>query len=166
MMSQPDMTPDDLLKWNDATAANWRDLVNTNPAILQLPSDIRDAKTVGQVLQHIAAVELRFAQRLAAQPESDYNDVRYGTGDEVYATHAQALDILRMLLADKTYDWAVEFDFNTITLGRIRASRQAVFLHALMHSIRHYAQLATLVRQHGFKPGWPMDYLYLTAKRV
>jgi uncharacterized damage-inducible protein DinB len=33
-----------------------------------------------------------------------------------------------------------------------------------MHSIRHYAQLATLVRQHGFQPTWPMDYLFTAAQ--
>ncbi len=166
MLSQPDMTPDNLLQWNEITAVKWRGFVNTNPAILTIPSDIREAKTVGQVLQHVSAVELRFAQRLAAQPESDYADVAYGTGDEIYATHTRALDLIRTLLADPAYDWSVEFDFNTITAGRIRASRQAVFIHALMHSIRHYAQLATLVRQHGFKPNWPMDYLYLAAQKI
>jgi len=35
-----------------------------------------------------------------------------------------------------------------------------------MHSIRHYAQLATLARQNGFKPDWPMDYLYMNFHQV
>jgi hypothetical protein len=35
-----------------------------------------------------------------------------------------------------------------------------------MHGIRHYAQLATLVRQHGVAPDWPMDYLFMGARRA
>ena len=51
----------------------------------------------------------------------------------------------------------------TITMGKLKAPRKTImFLHALMHSIRHYAQLATLARQNGFKPDWAMDYLYMS----
>jgi len=41
-----------------------------------------------------------------------------------------------------------------------------VLFHALLHGIRHYAQLATLVRQHGIKPEWPMDYLFMGMERA
>jgi uncharacterized damage-inducible protein DinB len=39
-------------------------------------------------------------------------------------------------------------------------------VHLTLHSMRHYAQLATLVRQQGFKTTWPMDYLFTAAERV
>jgi uncharacterized damage-inducible protein DinB len=48
----------------------------------------------------------------------------------------------------------------------MRASRKTIFFHAMLHSIRHYAQLATLVRQRGIKPDWPMDYLIMGAERI
>ncbi len=160
-MSGLNLTGEDLLKWNDLTARKWRDFVTANPALLAVPCDIRDSTTVGQTLQHIVAVELRYAQRLAALPESDYADVKYGSGDEILATHDQAMALLRGVLDDPAYDWAQDIEFMTITAGRIKTSRKAVFIHAVMHSIRHYAQLATLARQHGFKPDWPMDYLYM-----
>ena len=51
-------------------------------------------------------------------------------------------------------------------MGLARASRKTVFFHAMMHSIRHYAQLATLVRQHGFKTSFPMDYLAMDIEKV
>jgi uncharacterized damage-inducible protein DinB len=38
--------------------------------------------------------------------------------------------------------------------------------HALLHSVRHYGQLATLARQHGVAPDWPMDYLFMDMERV
>ncbi len=155
---------DDLLTWNDTSARKWRDFTNANPALLALPCDIRDAATAAHLLQHIVAVELRYAQRLAGQPETDYANVPCDTADQIFTTHTSALDLLCPLLADPAYDWNSEIEFNTITAGRIRASRRGVLVHALMHSIRHYAQLATLVRQHGFKPDWPMDFLFIAAK--
>ncbi len=155
---------EDLLTWNDTSARRWRDFTSANPALLALPCDIRDSGTAAHLLQHIVAVELRYAQRLAGQPETDYANVPCDTAEEIFQTHQRALDMLQLLLADPAYDWNAEIEFNTITAGRLRASRQTVLVHALMHSIRHYAQLATLVRQHGFQPGWPMDFLMIGAK--
>jgi uncharacterized damage-inducible protein DinB len=164
-MSDLNLSGEELLKWNDLTARKWRDFVTANPALLAVSCDIRDSATVGQALQHIVAVELRYAQRLAALPESDYADVKFGSGDEILATHDQAVALLRGVLADPAYDWEQEIEFVTITAGKLKASHKTIFVHAVMHSIRHYAQLATLARQHGFKPDWPMDYLYMGMGR-
>jgi uncharacterized damage-inducible protein DinB len=160
-MSELSITGEDLLTWNDITAHKWRDFVTANPRLLSVPCDIRETATVGQLLQHIVAVELRFAQRLKGLPETDYADVPYRTGDEILSTHNHALAIVRIVMADPDYDWEKEIEFVTITAGKIKASRKSIFLHLLMHSIRHYAQLATLARQNGFRPDWPMDYLYM-----
>jgi uncharacterized damage-inducible protein DinB len=165
-MSDLNLSGEELLKWNDLTARKWRDLIAANPALLAVPCDIRDSATVGQALQHIVGVELRYAQRLAALPESDFADVKYGSGDEILATHDQAVALLRGVLADPAYDWEREIEFVTITAGKLKASRKTIFVHAVMHSIRHYAQLATLARQHGFSPDWQMDYLMMGATRV
>ena len=165
-MSELNLTGEEMLAWNDLTARKWRDLVTEHPELLAVHCDIRDSATVGQALQHIVAVELRYAQRLAALPESDYASVKYGSGDEILATHDQAMTLFRGVLADPAYDWTPEIEFVTISAGKIKASRKTVFVHAVMHGIRHYAQLATLARQHGFKPGWQMDYLMMGASRV
>ena len=61
---------------------------------------------------------------------------------------------------DQTF-WEKLIDLATRSSGEMRASRHVVFVHSLMHSVRHYAQLATLVRQHGFKPEWAMDFLFM-----
>jgi uncharacterized damage-inducible protein DinB len=165
-MSELALTGEELMAWNDTTARKWADFVNLHPALLEVPCDIRDAATVGQLLQHIVAVELRYAQRLAGQVETEYSAVPYGTGDEILATHDHAMALLRGVMADPNFDWSQEVEFQTITAGRLRSKRKTIFVHALMHSIRHYAQLATLARQHGVKPGWGMDYLMMDAKPV
>ncbi|HEX4156310.1 MAG TPA: DinB family protein [Acidobacteriaceae bacterium] len=155
-----------LLAWNDATATHWRDFLLANPPILTLPSDIRNSATVADTLQHIVAVELRYAQRLAALPESPYEDIPKDSADALFATHTRAFALIHERLADPAFDWSTELTFDTITLGRLRASRETILLHLTLHSIRHYAQLATLVRQHSFTPTWPMDYLFAAAHRA
>jgi hypothetical protein len=51
-------------------------------------------------------------------------------------------------------------------MGPAHSTRKTIFFHALLHGIRHYAQLATIVRRHDIKPGRPMDYLFMDIARV
>jgi uncharacterized damage-inducible protein DinB len=62
-------------------------------------------------------------------------------------------------LADETLDWEESLEATTISTGKHRATKRVMLAHALLHGIRHYAQLATLVRQHGIKPDWQMDFI-------
>ncbi len=153
-----------LILWNNKSAQHWFDFLIANPGLMDVSSDIGRATTVAQLFQHIVAVELRYAQRLASQPESDYVDVPFDSPEAIFATHTRALELIHPLLADPTYDWFHEIEFQTISAGRLRASRRAILIHLLMHSIRHYAQLATLARTHGFKPTFPGDFLFVDAK--
>jgi uncharacterized damage-inducible protein DinB len=160
-MSELNITGEDLLAWNDVNARKWRDFVTLHPLLLTAPCDIREATSAGQLLQHIVAVELRYAQRLKDLPETHYADVPFRTGDEILDTHNHAMAIVRILLADPDYDWGKEIEFTTISAGKMKSTRKSIFIHLMMHGMRHYAQLATLARQNGFKPDWPMDYLYM-----
>jgi uncharacterized damage-inducible protein DinB len=161
-MNSPSLTAEDLLAWNDATAESWHALASEHPSLLQIPCDIHNSTTVGQLLQHMVAAELRYAERLSDSPATDYASIPFATADEIFATHQRALEILKNLLLDSEFDWSREIEFPTLTAGRRRATRKAVFQHALLHSIRHYAQLATLARQHGIRPA-PADYLLLAS---
>ena len=161
-MNSPSLSAEDLLAWNNATAESWHALASANPSLLQIPCDIHNSTTVGQLLQHIVAAELRYAERLSDAPATDYASIPFATADDIFATHRLALVILNDLLRDPEFDWNREIEFPTLTAGKRRATRKAVFQHALLHSIRHYAQLATLARQHGIRPA-PSDYLLLAS---
>jgi len=164
-MSLPALSAEEMLAWNDRTAQTWRQLVEEHPEVLAVPCDVYGVSTVGQLLQHVVAVETRYAQRLARTAETPYEAIPYGNAAEIFGAHEAAMEIIRAELA-KGGDWDARMEFQTLTMGRARASRKTIFFHALMHSIRHYAQLATLVRQHGFKPAFPMDYLLMGIERV
>jgi uncharacterized damage-inducible protein DinB len=164
-LTTPALTAEELLAWNDKTAQNWHKLIDEHPEILAISCDVYGVKSVGQLLQHIVAVETRYAQRLAAIEETPYEAIPCDTGASIFTAHAAAMRAFRTELA-KGGDWDAKFEFQTLTMGRARASRKTVLFHALLHGIRHYAQLATLVRQHGFKPAWPMDYLMMGIERA
>ena len=121
--------------------------------------------TVGALLQHIVAVELRYAEQLNGLPPSDYAQIPFDSADAIYATHQRAAALVRDLIASNI-DWDEKFNYVTRSMGPARSSRKTILFHSLLHSIRHYAQLATLVRQHGIKPGWQMDYLMMDFERV
>lgn len=160
-MSIPTLSADEVLAWLDKTSGEWQSLLEQHPELLQVQCDIAGAVTVGGVLQHIVAVELRYAERLAGLTPTDYGKIEFDCGASIYATHQKAIELFRKELARTGVDWNERIDFVTRSLGPASATRRAVLFHAMLHSIRHYAQLATLVRQAGVKPGWPMDYLFM-----
>ncbi len=164
-MAQPVLTAEEVLAWLEMTSNKWRALIEEHPEILNLPCDVMGVGTVGGLLQHIVAVELRYADQLSGLPPTEYAAIPFDSAEAIYATHERAVKMFRELLASDL-DWDGKFDFVTRSMGPMRASRKTILFHALMHAIRHYAQLATLVRQHGIKPGWQMDYLMMGVERA
>jgi uncharacterized damage-inducible protein DinB len=161
----PALTANEILAWLERTSTGWKDLIIAHPELLAFPCDVMGVSTVAGLLQHIVAVELRYAEQLNGLPPTDYAAIPFDSADAIYATHTRAVGLLRQQLASSV-DWDEKIDFLTRSMGPARASRKTILVHALMHSIRHYAQLATLVRQHGIKPGWQMDYLLMGMERI
>jgi len=162
-MGQPMLTADEMLAWLEMTSTKWRALIEEHPEILEIPCDVMGVGTVARLLQHIVAVELRFGEQLSGLPATEYAAIPFDSAAAIYATHERAMRLLGTLLAGDG-DWDARFEFVTRSMGTMRSSRKTVLFHALLHGMRHYAQLATLVRQHGIKPGWQMDYLMMDAE--
>lgn len=154
------LSGEELLAWGDATFIRWMELVNRHPEILRLPCDVYGVADVNGLLHHIVAVELRYAQRLCGEAETSYGDIPADVAG-MEAAHAGMLQRVRGLLADATFDWEQVIPFQTRSMGVLQASRRTVLNHTVLHGIRHYAQMAMLVRQGGIAPGWPMDYLFM-----
>jgi uncharacterized damage-inducible protein DinB len=155
----------ELLEWVDKISSNWKRLIAAHPEVLQFPCDIRETTSVAQLLQHIVAVELRYAERLSGRAETPYELVPYDSVEAIYKSHETAMDLLRPLLDREEAFWETELEFQTRSAGTLRAKRKTILVHLLTHSIRHYAQLATLTRQHGVAADFPMDYIFMGARR-
>ena len=164
-MSEPVLTAQEVLKWNEATSNYWRKFLADNPAILSIPCDIANTKTIAELLHHIVAVELRWAERIARIPETPFEQVSQDSIEALYATHDKAIALLKQALA-ADIDWNQTIEFTTRSYGAMHGSLKTIYFHGTMHSIRHYAQLSTLVRQHGYKPAWLGDYLMMGVERI
>lgn len=159
-MNEPSLSANDLIAWLEKTSTGWRNLLTAHPELLAMHCDITGVQTVAQLLQHIVAVELRYSERLADLPVSDYANIPFDSVQSLYATHDRAIALLRQVLASNI-DWNATIEFTTRAMGPARSKRKTMLFHTLFHGIRHYAQLATLARQHGIKPDWSMDYFLM-----
>ncbi|HEX3966724.1 MAG TPA: DinB family protein [Edaphobacter sp.] len=164
-MTQPALSAEEVIAWNEQTATGWRQLLANHPELLNQPCDIAGTKTVAELLQHIVAAQLRYAERLADLPMTDYASIPFDSVESIYAVHDRAIKILRQLITSDI-DWNESIDYVTRSMGSLRSDRKTILFHALLHGIRHYAQLASLIRQCGVKPGQPMDYLFMHAEFV
>ena len=155
---------DDLLGYSARLASEWRTWFAENPAALDLPCDIMQSGSVRLLVQHIFAVELRYAQRLAGLPASNYEDLPRASFEAMFAIHEEAAGLYRSQLAVADEAWLEEIvEMQTRSGGLMRASRRSYVAHALLHGSRHWAQIATVVRQAGFSSiGW-QDYLAFKA---
>jgi uncharacterized damage-inducible protein DinB len=156
----PVLTAEDLIAWLETTSTGWRRLLSGHPELLFQPCDVAGVRTVGELLQHIVAVELRYVQRVSGLPVSDYADVPFDSVESIYATHDRAMALLQPLLRPDI-DWNATIEFTTRATGSARSKRKTILFHTLLHSIRHYAQLATLACRQGVKPDWSMDYFFM-----
>ena len=116
-MTQPILTAEEVLAWNEKTAQNWRQLLTSHPELLTQPCDIAGTKNVAELLQHIVAVELRYAERLAGLPVSDYATIPFDSVESIYATHDRAIVLFQQLLTSDI-DWAESVEFPTRTMGQ------------------------------------------------
>ncbi len=104
-MSDLSLSGSEVLQWADESAAKWFALMEEQPEILALPCDIMNVQSVAQLMQHIVAVELRFAQRLIGHEITPYEQIPYGSVAKIAATHKQAHALFEELLKQPDYDW-------------------------------------------------------------
>jgi uncharacterized damage-inducible protein DinB len=60
-------------------------------------------------------------------------------------------------------DWNKTISFKTLSVGQMSASKRKCFVHALLHGMRHWAQLATALRQRGSQAEWHHDFMFTKA---
>jgi uncharacterized damage-inducible protein DinB len=152
----------ELLAANEAETGKWRKWFDEQPAsVLDVPLSIALAKNVREFLLHIFAVELRYAERLQGLPVTAYETLPAENVADLFAVGEKAGGMYREYLAKVSdEDLAAVIEFPTRTAGIFRASKRKIFLHAMLHGVRHWAQLATALREAGCPTNWGKDFLY------
>jgi uncharacterized damage-inducible protein DinB len=151
----------ELLDWNERETQKWRDwFARQDASMLDLPMRIAQTKNVREFLLHIFAVELRYAQRLNDEEVTSYEALPTETVADLFGIGDRARAGLRGYLANVTDDELKSVqEFPTRTAGTLRASERKMFAHAMLHSVRHWAQLATALREAGHATDWGKDFL-------
>jgi uncharacterized damage-inducible protein DinB len=116
--------------------------------------------TVGGLVLHIFGVELRYAQRLLGQRVTNWEEFTQITIEEVFelGEHARGL-LVQFLTTAPEEELDKVLTFETMTAGTVTASKYMITSNIFMHDIRHWAQIATVLRQNGFVDQWSHDML-------
>ncbi len=154
-----------LAAYVDLETERWRQwFEDAPPAVLDLPLGPGAVGTIRTLIKHVFAVELRYAQRLVGLPVSAYEELADDTPEALWRIHESAAALRDRYLresAPEALDAVLVSD--TRKLGRIEARAHTVVVHTLMHGIRHWAQIATVLRQHAHGELWEHDWLVSPA---
>jgi uncharacterized damage-inducible protein DinB len=150
-----------ILGYNKFLADSWRAWFERNPTALNAPCDIMNTGSVRQLVKHIFAVELRYAEQLNGRRPPEYDDLPHDSLEDLYAIRSRASNSINEFL-DAANEHALDevVEIKTRSAGVLSASRRTVFIHAMTHATRHWAQLATLTRHAGYPSIGYQDYLF------
>jgi uncharacterized damage-inducible protein DinB len=154
----------ELLDYTSGEAERWHVWLSGHPEAIDTPFAEGRTATVRGVIQHIFAVERRYADRLLGDSVTPYKEINAESVDTLFAAGIDARERLsRYIASASTTDLARRLEFQTISAGTQSASARKVVAHTLLHSARTWAQVATVLRQHGLATDWPHDLLFSDA---
>ena len=154
-----------LLEVTSTEHHRWRDWFLEHPKAWAIPFATGRMATIGGLVLHIFGVELRYAQRLLDQEVTAWEEFRQTSVDEVFELGDNARGQLVHFLTtapEKELDRILTFQ--TLTAGTISASKYKIASNIFLHDIRHWGQIATVLRQNGFVDQWPHDMLLSDIK--
>ncbi len=163
-MSLVALTCEEMLADFESTVERWRVFFEKNPAALTVPCDVAASKNVGELVWHIYVTSIRHSQRLLGEPVAPFDQGRSAELATLQALAMQAIGNLQRFLEASNEQTLNEIFEYTIRSGAVlRSSRRKLYIHIYVHAVRHWAQIATLLRQHDLKPDWQLDFLMSTA---
>jgi uncharacterized damage-inducible protein DinB len=158
------LSPEELLGFCSEEHQRWRRWFQNNPQALDFPTDIARTTKVRELVLHIALVELRYSERMLNKEVTPYEGISTDDVDRLFDIAKEAEENFRAFCktaADS--DWNQVLTFPTRSAGALTASKRKMFVHSLLHGMRHWAQLSTLLRQRGLTQDWQHDFLMSTV---
>jgi uncharacterized damage-inducible protein DinB len=110
-----------------------------------------DNQTVGDVIKHIFSAEKRYIERLSDQPLTDTASIPNDSFEAIFEFGRKSRQSLKDFVDGfSAANWDVLKDFEFVGWS-LKATPRKILIHVLTHEIRHWAQIATLLRLNGFK---------------
>jgi uncharacterized damage-inducible protein DinB len=107
--------------------------------------------TIGQIVRHIFSAEKLYVERMNDRPLTDTSVVPTDDVDALFAFGRESRAALRRFIATLPADQLdVARDLTIVKITR-RLTPRKILVHVVLHEIRHWAQLATLLRLQGMK---------------
>jgi uncharacterized damage-inducible protein DinB len=147
----------ELLAYTEHENHRWKEWFREHPQAITLPCDIAGGPTVHELLLHVFVTDLYFAHRVSGLELPDFKALPHATLDELFAIGEAAAGKFRKFM-DIAYpkDWDEVF---SLGFADRTASKRKMMTQALLHGVHHRAQLASLLRQQGFKQDWIHDII-------
>ena len=156
----------DLLRYNESEALKWRAWLESQPpALLDLPfgNPAQRMGNVREMIWHILITEWVYACVLNGEPFEGWDEFQRDSIADLFAIGEEARAGLQKYLAVATEAGMA----GPVTLSAqgfaVTGSARKFATHAFVHSLRHWAQLATVLRQHGHETPWPHDFVLSDA---
>ena len=114
--------------------------------------------TVGDLERHIFSAENRYVEFLSKQPATDTTAIPSTSVEALFEFGRQSRsDLRKCVSAFPAQEWDAPQEFNYGN-NFLRATPRKLIVHVLMHEIRHWAQIGTLLRLNGLSYE-PQDFL-------
>jgi uncharacterized damage-inducible protein DinB len=154
-----------LLELTSTEQHRWHEWFAERPEAWAVPFATGRMATVGGLVAHIFVVELRYAQRLLDQEVTPWEEFGQMSIEEVFelGDHARS-QLVQFLTSAPESELDRILTFQTLTAGTVTASKHKIASNVFLHGIRHWGQIATVLRQNDFADQWAHDMLLSNVK--
>jgi uncharacterized damage-inducible protein DinB len=156
---------DFLLRYNEGETAHWREWFSKQPeAVLQIQAGDPSVEmgTVRDLLFHIQIVEWVYSKVLDGMDwENGWQKFDRATVGGIFAVAAEAQPRLRAF-ADSASEaqLAQQYTITARSGQSVVGSGRKFLVHVVLHSARHWAQVAMLLRKQGHATDWQHDFIF------
>lgn len=158
------LSVEELLYYTDEERQTWEAWFRVNGEdLLRMPIAGRNEKTVGALILNIFGPEMRYAQLLRGEVLAEYRARPCEHVAELFGFGLETRKMMREVVRSAApEDWTRVYEFSTGG-DSYAVSMRKIVMHALMHEIRNWAQIARIMRDHGFEPPTNRDLLSSAA---
>jgi uncharacterized damage-inducible protein DinB len=153
----------ELIEYTDWERSKWHDaLSKQGDSVLLTPAGTQGNgrfPILGDLIRHIFSAEKRYIDRLSDRPMTDTASLSNSSVEALFGFGRESRrDLNEYVKTVPAQGWDVfkEFEFFG---NHLKATPRKLIGHVLVHEIRHWAQIATFLRQAGL-PGDFHDFLF------
>lgn len=157
----PTISLDELLGWTAEERSKWLPWLKKHPGALDVPVQPGGRfPTVGALIDHIFLVEVRHTHRLQGKELPTETGITHGDTDALFRYAARGREAVHRYVPTLS-----PADLNkprdvVVASGTYPLSPRKLLFHMALHEVRHWAQIASVLRMAGFTPPGDHDLFY------